>query len=111
MLKIVFLGTAGSAPTKFRSLSSVAIEHNGEIFLLDCGEGTQRQMMQYSVNISRIKAIFLSHVHGDHTIGIAGLVRSMALNKRTEPLQIFIPHGSEKPIQDLIGFDKALINY
>lgn len=111
MIKLVFLGTAGSTPTKARSLSSVSLEYNGEVFLLDCGEGAQRQMMQYSVNISRVKAVFLSHIHGDHTIGIAGLVRTLALNKRTEPLYIFIPKGNEKPIQDLIGFDRALINY
>jgi ribonuclease Z len=110
-LRLVFLGTAGSTPTKFRSLSSVALERDGEVFLFDCGEGTQRQMMQYSVNISRIKAVFLSHIHGDHTIGLAGLVRTLALNKRTFPLYIFIPQGNEKHLQELLGFDKALISY
>lgn len=111
MLKLVFLGTAGSTPTKFRGLSSIALERNGEVLLFDCGEGTQRQMMQYSVNISRIKAVLLSHIHGDHTIGLAGLVRTLALNKRTIPLYIFIPQGHEKQLQELMGFDRAMINY
>jgi ribonuclease Z len=111
MLKITFLGTAGSTPTKFRNLPAVALDYNGSIFLFDCGEGTQRQCMYYSVNISRIKAVFLSHIHGDHTIGLAGLLRTLALNKRTEPIYIYIPKGYEKHLLALIGFDMALIPY
>lgn len=110
-MRVIFLGTAGSAPTKFRGLPSIAIDYNSEIFMFDCGEGTQRQMMQYSVNISKLKAIFLTHMHGDHTLGIAGLIRTLALNKRTDPLYIFMPKGGEKMIRDMIGFDKAVINY
>lgn len=111
MLKLTFLGTAGSTPTKTRNLSGVALEYNGDVILFDCGEGTQKQMMQYSVNISRVKAVFLSHIHGDHTIGIAGLVRTLALNKRTVPLHIFIPQGFEKQLMDFMMFDKAHIGY
>lgn len=111
MLKITFLGTAGSTPTKFRNLPALALDYNGSVFLFDCGEGTQRQCMYYSVNISRIKAIFLSHIHGDHTIGLAGLLRTLALNKRTEPIYIYIPKGYEKHLLALIGFDMALIPY
>ncbi|MGD0729502.1 MAG: ribonuclease Z [Candidatus Micrarchaeaceae archaeon] len=111
MLKITFLGTAGSTPTKFRGLPGLALEYNGELLLFDCGEGTQRQMMYYSINISKIKAVFLTHIHGDHTIGIAGLVRTLALNRRTEPLYIFIPKGHEKQIWDIIKFDNAIMNY
>ena len=111
MLKLTFLGTAGSTPTKFRGLPGISIDHDGELLLFDCGEGIQRQMMYYSVNVSKTKAIFLSHIHGDHTIGVAGLVRTLALNKRTEPLYIFIPKGHEKLLLDLIGFDKAILSY
>ncbi len=110
-MRITFLGTAGSAPTKFRGLPSIAIEHNGQIFLFDCGEGTQRQMMQFSVNISRVKAVFLTHTHGDHTLGLAGLIRTLALNNRTAPLEVFIPKGGEKLINSMINFDKAVLNY
>lgn len=111
MLKITFLGTAGSTPTKSKGLPSLAIDYNSEVFLFDCGEGTQRQMMQYSVNIARVKAVFLTHTHGDHTLGTAGLVRTMALNRRTLPLYVFIPKGGEKMIRELIDFDKAVIKY
>jgi len=110
-MRLIFIGTAGSTPTKFRGLPSVAIDYNSEIFLFDCGEGTQRQMMQFSVNIAKIKAIFLTHTHGDHVLGIAGLVRTLALNRRTEPLEIYVPKGGEDLVATLISFDKAVMNY
>lgn len=111
MIKIVVLGTAGSAPTKMRHLSCIALTYNGETLLFDCGEGTQFQMLKYGINAVRVKAIFLSHAHGDHIIGIAGLVRTMALNSRREPLLIFVPEGYEKVVKSLIVFDRALISY
>ncbi len=111
MIKVTFLGTSGSTPTKQSNLPAIAIEYDGDVILLDCGEGTQRQMMQFKVNISKIKSIFLTHAHGDHIIGIAGLIRTLALNKRSEPLLIFIPKGQEGAIEKLINFDNALIGY
>ncbi|MDE1856849.1 MAG: ribonuclease Z [Candidatus Micrarchaeota archaeon] len=111
MTSVIFLGTAGAAPTKERGLPSVAIERNGKVYLFDCGEGTQRQLMAFSVNISRIAAVFLSHAHGDHVIGIAGLIRTLALNRRTDPLTIYVPKGEEKKIHPLIGFDEAILSY
>ena len=110
-MRLIFLGTSGSAPTKDRGLPSMAIEHSSELFLFDCGEGTQRQMMQFSINVSKIKAIFLTHIHGDHTIGLAGIVRTLALNRRTAPLDVFIPEDSSNSINALLGFDKAVMGY
>jgi ribonuclease Z len=98
-------------PTKDRNLPSVAIVKEGELMLFDCGEGTQRQAMRYGVNISRLSTIFLTHLHGDHIIGIAGLIRTLALNKRTKPLRIFVPQGEEAAILALIKFDKAIMTY
>ena len=111
MIKTIFLGTGGSTPTKARGLPAIAIEHEGEVFLLDCGEGTQRQAMTFGVNIARIRAIFISHAHGDHILGLAGLVRTMALNQRQKSLQIFVPAGEEKYVNTLLTFDRALIGY
>ncbi|MGC8662368.1 MAG: ribonuclease Z [Candidatus Micrarchaeia archaeon] len=110
-MKIVMLGTSGSTPTKSRGLPSVAIVREGKVYLFDCGEGTQMKMMQHGVNISSIKAIFISHIHGDHVIGLAGLVRTLALNNRKDPLIIFVPSGYEGAVKKLITFDKALIKY
>ncbi len=111
MFNITFLGTSGSAPTKQRGLSSVALEHNGNIMLFDCGEGTQRQMLTFGVNISKIKYIFITHMHADHVLGIAGLLRTMSLYHRTEPINIYFPDGYIEGMQSLLKFDNALIGF
>ncbi len=111
LIDITILGTAGSLPTRERALPSVALSHDGNLFLFDCGEGTQMQMMKYGINPARLKAIFLSHIHGDHVIGIAGLVRTLALNNRKEELKIFIPKGFESAVKNLIVFDRPIIGY
>ena len=102
-MRIVFLGTSGSTPTKERNLPAVALEREGDVFLFDCGEGTQRQMLLYSVNLSKLRPIFITHVHGDHIIGIAGLVRTLGLARRTEPLSIYVPEGQEDAVRELMG--------
>lgn len=111
MIKVTMLGTSGSTPTKERSLPGVLLAYDGSSYLFDCGEGTQMQMMKFGANISKIKCIFLTHLHADHVIGIAGLIRTLALNNREEELSIFIPKGYESRLKDLIVFDKAMIRY
>ena len=108
---ITFLGTSGSAPTKERGLSSMALEYDGRVFLFDCGEGTQRQMMCFGINYSKVSRIFITHMHADHVIGIAGLARTFALYRRTAPLFIYVPEGSAQQALALLKFDNALINY
>ncbi len=111
MIELIALGTSGSTPTIERHLPSFAIIYEGDVLLFDCGEGTQMQLMKFGVNISKIKAIFVSHAHGDHIIGIAGLVRTMSMANRQEPLQIFVPKGYERIIKNLLVFDKAIIRF
>ncbi len=111
MIRLTMLGTSGSAPTRERNLSGTALQFDGELFLFDCGEGTQRQMFKYGINISKLKAIFITHIHGDHVIGIAGLTRTLSLYKRTSPLTIFVPQGFEENIKALIKFDDAVFTY
>lgn len=110
-IKITMLGTSGSSPTVSRSMPGVALVYDGTVLLFDCGEGTQMQMLKYGVNSSRISAIFISHAHGDHLIGLAGLVRTLAMNRRGQQLDIFIPKGYEKVINSIISFDKVLMTY
>lgn len=110
-IKVTMLGTSGSSPARGRNMPSVAITYDGHILLLDCGEGTQMQMLKYGVNSARVEAIFISHAHGDHIIGVAGLVRSMAMNGRQKPLDIFVPKGAEATVKTLLMFDKAIIDY
>jgi ribonuclease Z len=90
-MRITFLGTAGSWPTKERSASAIALDLEKELVLLDCGEGTQRQFFQSPASFMRVRRIFLTHFHGDHFLGLPGLVQSMNLNNRTEPLDIYGP--------------------
>lgn len=80
-------------PTLTRGLSSTALIREGDVFLFDCGEGTQLQLMRSGVKRSRIHSIFIGHLHGDHLYGIAGLLSTLHLDGREEPLNVFGPEG------------------
>ncbi len=95
MFEITMLGTSSGAPTVERSLPSIAVRRDGDICLLDCGEGAQRQMMRFGVSYMRVKAIFITHLHLDHFLGAFGLIETMALNGRSEKLTIYGPAGSK----------------
>ena len=107
-LSLRFLGTSASRPTVERGVSSIAVVREGETFLFDCGEGTQRQMMRYGVAFS-LRDIFFSHMHVDHILGVIGLMRTMALQGREETLRIFGPPGSAKVLRraETIGADRV----
>ena len=92
-LRITFLGTAASIPTKTRALSAVALKREGELFLFDCGEGVQRQMITAKIGFNRKTRIFITHMHGDHILGLPGLLQTMSLLGRDKPLQIYGPQG------------------
>ncbi len=101
-MKLVFLGTGGSYPSPGRNVSSIALEHHGDVYLLDCGEGTQRQMMRSSLSFMDVKKIFITHFHGDHFLGLPGLIQSMKLNEREEPLEVYGPAGTVKLLDILM---------
>jgi ribonuclease Z len=90
-MRITFLGTAGSWPTKERSASAIVLDTEREVILMDCGEGTQRQFFHSSASFMKVRRVFLTHFHGDHFLGLPGLIQSMCLNNRTEPLDIYGP--------------------
>lgn len=94
-LAIRLLGTSASRPTVERNVASAAIVREGETLLFDCGEGTQRQMMRYGVSFN-LGDIFFTHFHADHLIGVIGLMRTMALQGRTEPLRLWGPRGATR---------------
>ena len=90
-----------------RNVSSLALKREGRLFLLDCGEGTQRQMMRYGVGFS-LDDILITHLHSDHYLGLAGLLRTMSLQGRNERLRIWTPHGTGETIRALrdLGGDR-----
>ncbi|MCX6775601.1 MAG: ribonuclease Z [Candidatus Micrarchaeota archaeon] len=102
MMKIVILGSGGAVPSPARSLPSIGIRYFGEVYLFDCGEGTQRQMMIHGMSYSRVKMIFLTHLHADHFLGIAGLMQTLKMNERKEPLFIFGPAGTERCVSSIL---------
>lgn len=95
-LRIVFLGTSASVPTVRRSLPSTAILRRAELFLLDCGEGTQRQLMRVGLGLGRKTTILVSHLHGDHILGLPGLLQTMSMMGRERPLILHGPPGLEE---------------
>lgn len=92
-LKVIFLGTAGSIPTPKRSLPSILIQRKGEQVMFDCGEGVQRQMIKAKAGFHREMKVFISHMHGDHVLGLPGLLQTMALLDREKKLDVYGPLG------------------
>jgi ribonuclease Z len=92
-LRVTFLGTAGSIPTPQRGLPAIAIRRNGELILFDCGEGVQRQMIKAGVGFHRKTKVFVTHMHGDHMLGLPGLFQTMSLLDRERKLEVYGPLG------------------
>jgi ribonuclease Z len=92
-IQVIFLGTAGSVPTPDRSLPAVLVKRGNEQLLFDCGEGAQRQMIRAKVGFHKKMKIFVSHLHGDHVLGLPGLLQTMALMDRQKKLEIYGPEG------------------
>ena len=82
-------------------MSSIAVQREGELFLFDCGEGTQRQMMRYGVGFG-VREIFVTHLHADHYLGLPGLLRTMSLQGRTDELVVWGPEGSTELLRSTI---------
>jgi ribonuclease Z len=97
-LSLFFAGTAGSVPTARRGLPAVLLARSGERLLFDCGEGTQRQLLR-SVGLADLDAVFITHFHADHWLGLPGLLKSFALRERSAPLSIYGPAG----LRELMG--------
>ena len=94
IVRITFLGTAAARPTVGRNVSSLVVQREGELLMFDCGEGTQRQMMRYGTGFA-LREIFFSHLHADHFLGVIGLLRTLGLQGREEPMRLWCPRGTE----------------
>ena len=110
VLRITFLGTGGSVPSPHRNPSAIAVRRESELFLFDCGEGTQQQMMRAKTGM-KITAIFITHFHADHVLGIPGLLQTLSLQGRTEPLEIYGPKGVRRFLHHLLSLGYASKNF
>ncbi len=113
-LDLIFLGTAGSAPTAGRGLPATLIRRGGERLLFDCGEGTQRQLLR-SIGLVDLEEVFLTHFHADHFLGLPGMLKTFGLRGRETPLTIYGPPGLKalfgalKPLVGRTAFELRLI--
>ncbi|MGH7548162.1 MAG: ribonuclease Z [Gemmatimonadales bacterium] len=102
MLSVTFLGTSAARPTVERNVSGVALVREGETLLFECGEGTQRQMMRYGVSFA-LSEIFFTHFHADHFLGVIGLIRTLGLQGREEPMRLYGPKGAKRLLAQAIA--------
>lgn len=96
--EVTILGSSSATPVYNRNPSAQLLNSNGNFYLIDCGEGTQQQLIRYGLKSSKINQIFISHLHGDHYFGLVGLLSSLHLNGRIKPLDVFGP----APLLDIL---------
>ncbi|MGB3692410.1 MAG: ribonuclease Z [Spirulinaceae cyanobacterium] len=99
-MEITFLGTSSGVPTRSRNVSSVAVRlpQRAEVWLFDCGEGTQHQLLKSDLKTSQIRRIFVTHMHGDHIFGLMGLIASCGLAGNAQPIDVYGPAGLKEYI-------------
>ncbi len=102
-MKVIFLGTGGAIPTLERSHPSIAVFFDGEYILLDAGEGTQKQIMKSGLGFARLTRIFISHLHGDHFLGLFPLIQTLSLLRRKKRLEIYSPVGLRDVLHELVS--------
>ncbi len=111
LMEITILGTAGSVPTKDRNVSATFMSYKAEGLLFDCGEGTQRQMKKAGIPLSKITRIFITHWHGDHVIGLPGLLQSLGLGNHAGAIDVYGPVGTRERLGHTFSafeFDRRL---
>ena len=106
-MKLVFLGTSAAQPTENRGLSCICLEKDGEILMFDAGEAAQISYMKSGLGWNKKMKLFVTHLHGDHCVGILGLLQTMSMQNRTETLEIFGPSG----IEEFIAANIKVLNF
>jgi ribonuclease Z len=101
MLRLTFLGTAAAQPTFRRNLTGLAVRRDGELSLVDCGEGTQRQLIHYGAGFD-VSAIYFTHFHADHYLGAIGFLRTLSMQDRTEPLDVYGPRPARALLRTML---------
>ena len=103
MIRVTILGRASAKPTAGSHPSAQAVNVNEQYFLVDAGEGVQQQMLRCGINALKLRAVFISHLHGDHLFGLFPLISTLGLYGRRTPLQVFAPH----PFGEILEYAKA----
>lgn len=106
-MKLVFLGTSAAQPTPERGLTCICLEREGEILMFDAGEGAQISYLKSGLGWNKKMKIFVTHLHGDHCIGILGLLQTMTMQNRTQPIEIYGPDG----IEEFIAANIKVLNF
>lgn len=106
-MKLVFLGTSGAQPTENRGLSCICLEREGEIIMFDAGEAAQIAYLKSGLGWNKKMKIFVTHLHGDHCVGILGILQTMSMQNRTEAVEIYGPVG----IEEFIGANIKVLNF
>ena len=106
-MKLVFLGTSAAQPTEKRGLSCICLEREGEILMFDAGESAQISYMKSGLGWNKKMKLFVTHLHGDHCVGILGLLQTMSMQNRTESLEIFGPKG----IDEFLAANIKILNF
>ncbi len=106
-MKLVFLGTSAAQPTEARGTSCICLEKDGEVLMFDAGEGAQVSYLRSGLGWNKKMKIFVTHLHGDHCIGVLGLLQTMTLQHRTEPIEIYGPDG----IDEFIAQNIKILNF
>ena len=109
--EVTILGNNSAFPAQGRFPSAQVVNHNEELFLIDCGEGTQIRMSQYGVKRSRINHVFISHLHGDHVFGLPGLINSYQHLARRSPLHIYGPTGIRQMVETVLRLSRSMIDF
>jgi ribonuclease Z len=109
--KITILGSSGAMPAYGRHPSSQLVEIENHHFLVDCGEAVQMQIMRYQINFHRINHIFISHLHGDHFLGLMGLIFTMHLQRRANDLHIYSHRGLDEIITTQLRYTRSWPNF
>jgi ribonuclease Z len=110
-LKLTILGTGSATPSLIRHPSAQILSHENSIYLIDCGEGTQLQLLKHGIKISKLKYIFISHLHGDHYFGLIGLISSLNLARRRESLTVFGPKGLDEILTIQLKYSDTQLHF
>jgi len=101
-IELTFLGTSQAVPTASRNHTAVLLRYQDEMILIDCGEGTQRQFRKARINPCKLTRILITHWHGDHILGLPGLLQTLVLNNYNKTLQIYGPPGTQRFLETLL---------